>query len=77
MRKAMFLAMAAALGCGGGADTVEAQTTRVTVSSSGGEGGGTNAWIGGSPVRTRVVVGADGETYVGVWIDAPNAQGRR
>lgn len=76
MRKAMFLAMAAALGCGGGADTVEAQTTRVTVSSSGGEGG-TNAWIGGSPVRTRVVVGADGETYVGVWIDAPDAPGRR
>lgn len=77
MRKAMFLAMAAALGCGGGAETVEAQTTRVTVSSSGGEGGGTNAWIGGSPVRTRVVVGADGETYVGVWIDAPEAPGRR
>ncbi len=76
MRKAMFLAMAAALGCGGGVDTVEAQTTRVTVSSSGGEGG-TNAWIGGSPVRTRVVVGADGETYVGVWIDAPDAPGRQ
>lgn len=43
--------------------------TRVRVQSGGGEGG--DAWLGGSPMRTRVVLGEDGETYVGVWIDAP------
>lgn len=33
--------------------------------------GNAQNWIGGSPVNTRVVVGADGETYLGVWVDAP------
>lgn len=28
-------------------------------------------WIDGSPIQTRLRVGADGTTYVGVWIDAP------
>ena len=49
---------------------VEAQTTRVTIQSSGGSSGATQ-WVDGAPVRTRVFVGADGETYVGVWVDAP------
>ncbi|MFK7984530.1 MAG: VWA domain-containing protein [Sandaracinaceae bacterium] len=30
------------------------------------------SWVGGSPLHTQVRVGADGETYVGVWIEAPN-----
>lgn len=34
--------------------------------------GGTDIWIGGSPVQTEVLVSAPGETYVGVWVDAPN-----
>lgn len=29
-------------------------------------------WIDGSPIQTRIRVGANGETFVGVWIDAPN-----
>ena len=29
-------------------------------------------WIDGSPVQTRIRVGADGQTFVGVWIDAPD-----
>lgn len=29
-------------------------------------------WIDGSPVQTRIRVGADGDTFVGVWIDAPH-----
>lgn len=29
-------------------------------------------WIDGSALQTRIRVGADGTTYVGVWIDAPN-----
>lgn len=29
--------------------------------------------VDGSPVQTQVVVGADGDTFVGVWIQAPNA----
>jgi Ca-activated chloride channel family protein len=32
-------------------------------------------WFGGAPANTRVLVGADGETYVGVWIDAPSHPG--
>ncbi len=70
MRRVCLLALAALIGCGGDA-VVEAQTTRVLVQSSGGEQAG-QSWIGGAPVRTRVVVGQDGETYVGVWIDAPD-----
>lgn len=74
---AIVLAATAALwgwGCGGSDDgTAIAQTTRVVVQSSGGEQATpTTQWIGGSAVHTRVVVGADGETYVGVWIDAPD-----
>lgn len=34
----------------------------------------TGEWFQGAPVRSRVVVGADGETYVGLWIDAPTVQ---
>ncbi|MCA9606900.1 MAG: VWA domain-containing protein, partial [Myxococcales bacterium] len=30
------------------------------------------SWIDGSPIQTQLRVGADGRTYVGVWIDAPN-----
>lgn len=29
-------------------------------------------WLGGSAAQTRVFVGADGQTYVGVWVDAPD-----
>lgn len=67
-----FAMLVVLLGCSATEGTIEAQTTRVVVQSSGGETGGTTSWLGGSAVRTRVVVGADGETYVGVWIDAPN-----
>lgn len=28
-------------------------------------------WIGGSPIRSTVSVGAPGEAWVGVWVDAP------
>lgn len=32
-----------------------------------------SAWIDGSPVRARIRVGADGPTFVGVWVDTPAA----
>jgi Ca-activated chloride channel family protein len=32
-------------------------------------------WIGGSALEGRVIVGANGETWVGVWVDAPNVVG--
>lgn len=70
MRRAWMMAAMALAGCGAQDTVVEAQTTRVTVQSSGGEG--TAQWINGAPVRTRVQVGANGETFVGVWIDAPD-----
>ncbi|MEM7607419.1 MAG: VWA domain-containing protein, partial [Myxococcota bacterium] len=44
-----------------------AQRTRVTVRN-----GGSTSWIGGSALQTRVHVGADGQTYVGIWVDAPS-----
>lgn len=34
--------------------------------------GAQDGWVGGAPLQGRVVVGADGETWVGVWVDAPN-----
>lgn len=67
MRRLSALLTMVLLGCGGG-QSVAAQQV-VTVEPG---GGSSTAWIGGSPVQTRVVVGADGETYVGVWIDAPD-----
>lgn len=45
-----------------------ANANTVAVTASNGE------WFQGAPVRSRVVVGADGETYVGLWIDAPVVQ---
>ncbi len=71
MQRLCVLAAAALLGCAAPQSTVRAQTTRVTVQSSGGSGSA--GWIQGAPVRTQVQVGADGETFVGVWIDAPDA----
>jgi len=36
-----------------------------------GTGTTTSGWIGGSTQQTRVFGGADGQTYGGVWVDAP------
>ncbi len=33
--------------------------------------GADGTWIGGAPANTRIVIGADGQTYIGVWVDAP------
>jgi Ca-activated chloride channel family protein len=38
---------------------------------------GGNTFLGGSPAQTQIVIGANGETYVGVWIDAPPAREAR
>lgn len=57
------------VGCGGPAAVSSQQ--RVVMEPTGG-GELSSAWVGGSPVQTRVVVGSDGQTYVGVWIQAPN-----
>ncbi|MFO0685958.1 MAG: VWA domain-containing protein [Sandaracinus sp.] len=32
---------------------------------------GAGQWVGGAPMQTRVAVGASGEAWVGVWVDAP------
>lgn len=47
--------------------TTVANTTEVAMTTAAGE------WFQAAPVRSRVVVGADGETYVGLWIDAPRS----
>lgn len=56
-----------------GRRTTVATTNEVAVTTAGTE------WLQAAPVRSRVVVGADGETYVGLWIDAPPVEpdGRR
>lgn len=59
--------------CGSG-EVVVAQPSR-TVVTVGSDSGGT--WVGGAPVQTDIVVGADGETFVGVWIDAPSGASAR
>jgi Ca-activated chloride channel family protein len=46
----------------------DADATRAAVTTAQGE------WFQGAPVRSRVVVGADGQTYVGLWIDAPTVE---
>ena len=33
--------------------------------------GGSEAWLGGSALRTRVVTGSDGENRLGIWVDPP------
>ncbi len=34
-------------------------------------------WVGGAPLRTRVVLEGSGEAWVGVWVDAPVTPGTR
>jgi Ca-activated chloride channel family protein len=59
------------VGCATGGQRAVAQSqTRVKVESSGGSRSA-DSWIGGAPVRTRVELGERGETYVGVWVEAP------
>lgn len=75
--------VALVVGCGGSAaaQSVHQPQMRVVVEngSSAQVAGPGGAWIGGSPAQTRIVIGADGETYIGVWVDAPQhvAAGRR
>ena len=69
------LVAALVLGGCGGATKIAAQdgTSRVqssVVVASAEQG---TSWLGGSAVRTRVLRGADGETYLGVWVEAPEA----
>ncbi len=76
MKRTLVLAALIFSGCAAPAHSASAQTVgeipaghaRVTFESN------DPAWVDGAPVRTRVYVGADGDTYVGVWIDAPNGQ---
>lgn len=35
-----------------------------------------DSWLGGSPLRARIRVDANGETWVGVWVDAPTQTAR-
>lgn len=62
------------LGCG--ASPVSAQNggtanAHIQIQVPDGQGG-SGSWLGGAPMHTQVVVGDDGDTYVGVWIDAPD-----
>lgn len=45
---------------------------QVVVAAGPGSTGGN--WLAASMVQTRVVVGSDGQTYVGIWIDPPAGQ---
>jgi Ca-activated chloride channel family protein len=63
-RIVLILAALTAAGCAG-TGVVSAQT--VVTQGSGGSG-----WLGGNAAQTQVYVGADGQTFVGVWVDVPN-----
>jgi Ca-activated chloride channel family protein len=72
-------ALLVAFGCGGSGPAAEGTTTpmRVVVEGSGSGSGATvtgasSGWLSGSVAQTRVLVGADGQTYVGVWIETPD-----
>ena len=70
MRRLILGFLALLLGCAAaGLSTASAQTVQVI-------GGGGDARIGGSPIRTEVRIGDDGTTWVGVWVDAPTVQGQ-
>ncbi len=71
MHRAYIAAMSVLIGCAAPESLTRAQTTRVVVQSGGGPST-TPGWIQGAPIRTQVQVGADGETFVGVWLDAPS-----
>jgi len=64
-------------GCGGSGPPplTAGGETRVVVENGHGATvlGADGAWIGGAPGNTRVFIGADGQTYVGIWIEAPDA----
>ncbi len=69
-----------AFGCGASTPAAEGTTTAMRVVLEGSDTGATvssvsSGWLSGSPLQTRVLVGADGETYVGVWLDAPTEVG--
>ena len=51
---------------------VAAPQSETVVSVHESDSGTTDIWIGGSPVQTQVLVSTPGETYVGVWVDAPD-----
>ncbi|MCS6798608.1 MAG: VWA domain-containing protein [Myxococcota bacterium] len=65
LRSAVTLVLASTFGCSGPAT---AQRTVVVAPPP-----TTTAWVGGAPVQTQIQVGSDGQTYVGIWIDAPSA----
>ncbi len=80
MRQMGMLCVVVLMGCGSSArPPLEGPTdVRVIVEGSDNQavvetGVATGGWIGGSPAQTRVFVGADGQTYVGVWVDAPDS----
>lgn len=57
--------------CAGGA---AGQRVRVVTAQNVVQGTSAPRWLQGSAMHTRVVVGQDGETYVGLWVDTPRAE---
>lgn len=56
--------------CAGGAS---GQRVQIATAHHVTQGDGGARWLQGSAMHTRVVVGQDGETYVGLWVDTPRA----
>ncbi len=77
MFSALLVSLSLTAACSGGG----AQHLRVRhmVSHPAGNGGrvvATNGgqWLNGAPVHSRMVVGSDGNTYLGLWVDTPAAE---
>lgn len=90
MKRALsLLALAALSACAGSSTVTQTRTVRlasntqsptVVATDSGGDrvvvvNGSADGWLQGSPVQTRLLRGSDGNTYVGLWVDTPAAQG--
>ena len=66
MRRFRWVLAVFMMASGGCAGQAAAQTTVVTPGSVG------TSWLDGSPINTQIIVGESGETFVGVWIEAPD-----
>src|SRR5258708_25402596 len=61
--------------CAASAAHAQTQPTGQTHIQIVGTGNDPRGWLNAAPVRSQVLVGSDGQTYVGVWIDTPQGNG--
>ncbi len=78
MRHWLFGLIVTLLGCAAQAQNM-GPTTHIHVAVEGhgqtsNPGVAQSNWINAAPVQSRLIVGSDGQTYIGIWVDTPQAQ---